>query len=155
MAESDDIQEITAYAGFAQHGVDEKRRLQIPAKWRPSNTKVEMLMTIWRSHTKGTCIRVFPPKQMAQLLKKIEETPSDDPAKPELEWLIGVDSETVSVDRTGRVCLPERMATAAGIGSEAVFVGLVNKFEIWNPERFASQDATYREGDKSYYKRIL
>ncbi|HAV65274.1 MAG TPA: hypothetical protein DCY13_23240 [Verrucomicrobiales bacterium] len=154
MPEPDAIQEITTYMGFARHGVDEKRRLQIPARWRPSNSKIELTMTIWDAHEKGTCVRVFPPKQLRALLDKIENTPSDDPVKAKLEWWIGVNSEAVMVDRTGRVCLPDRMAKAAGIVNEAVFVGLLSKFEIWSPERFESQNTSYSDGGRDFYKRI-
>jgi len=33
--------------------------------------------------------------------------------------------------------LPEEMARAAGISDTAVLVGLLDKFEIWSPERHA------------------
>jgi DNA-binding transcriptional regulator/RsmH inhibitor MraZ len=32
--------------------------------------------------------------------------------------------------------VPEEMARAAGIGDEAMLVGLLDKFEIWSPERY-------------------
>jgi MraZ protein len=42
------------------------------------------------------------------------------------------------VDKNGRFCIPEDMAKAVGIDGEATFVGLVDRFEIWNPERYAA-----------------
>jgi len=41
----------------------------------------------------------------------------------------------VTLDKAGRVCLPEAMAAAAGIKDEAILVGLLDRFEIWNPAR--------------------
>ena len=126
------------YLGFACHGVDDKRRLQIPARWRPDGSEFELTMLIWTAHEAGTCLRVLPPQQMRDLREKITGMPGSDPAKEELLHFIGVNSERVPVDKSGRVCLPERMAQAAGISTEASLVGLINKFEIWSPERYAN-----------------
>ena len=47
-------------------------------------------------------------------------------------------SETVKLDPEGRIVLPERFKAYAGISSEAVFVGLGEKFRIFEPTRFAA-----------------
>ena len=45
-------------------------------------------------------------------------------------------SEILKVDPEGRVILTERLKAFAGIAGEATFVGLGQKFQIWEPERF-------------------
>lgn len=45
-------------------------------------------------------------------------------------------AETLKTDPEGRVMLPERFKLHAGIASEVVFVGLGDKFRIWEPNRF-------------------
>ena len=55
------------YLGFACHGVDDKRRLQIPARWRPDGSEFDLTMLIWTAHEAGTCLRVLPPQQMRDL----------------------------------------------------------------------------------------
>jgi len=40
------------------------------------------------------------------------------------------------LDKAGRICLPDGMAAAAGIKEDAMLVGLLDRFEIWNPERY-------------------
>jgi len=42
----------------------------------------------------------------------------------------------VSLDKSGRICLPDEMARAAAIKGEVVLVGLLDRFEIWNPDRY-------------------
>jgi len=44
----------------------------------------------------------------------------------------------LTLDKAGRICLPEEMARAAGIKEEAMLVGLLDRFEIWNPTRYES-----------------
>lgn len=124
------------YNSSYRHGVDEKRRLQIPAKWRPSEAGVELTLVLWPSAKEGPCLRVLPPAQMAALMRDIDAMPNSDPNKVVLKRFIGSESDQVALDRSGRICLPEGMAKAAGISDEAVLVGLLDRFEIWNPERY-------------------
>jgi len=124
------------YNSLFRHGVDEKRRVQIPAKWRPAESGVEFTLILWPKPQEGPCLRVLPPKEMAQLMSDIDAMPNGDPNKTVLKRFIGSESVQVALDKAGRVCLPEEMAKAAGIKDEAVLVGLLDRFEIWNPDRY-------------------
>jgi len=129
------------YTSFYLHGVDEKRRLQVPAKWRPGES-AEFTLVTWPQSKEGTCLRVLPPKEMAKLMAQLENTANSDPSKVPLKRYIGTESEHVTVDKAGRICLPDRMAKAADITTEAMLVGLLDKFEIWNPARYERVKAT-------------
>lgn len=124
-----------------RHGVDEKRRLQIPAKWRPEEEGVELTVIEWPKHQAGTCLRVLPPHKMDQLMADIDAMPNSDPNKVVLKRVIGSKSEQVALDKSGRICLPEAMARAAGIKDEVLLVGLLDRFEIWNPARYENVEA--------------
>ena len=134
--------EPTYYNSCYRHGVDEKRRVQIPAKWRPEEDGVELTMILWPKHQAGNCLRVLPPLEMAQLMADIDEMPNGDPNKVVLKRFIGSESVQVSLDKAGRICLPDEMAKAAGIKDEVMLVGLLDRFEIWNPTRFETVKAT-------------
>lgn len=124
------------YNSTYRHGVDEKRRVQIPAKWRPTEAEVEFTLVLWPKSKEGPCLRVLPPKQMAALMRDLDAMPNSDPNKVVLKRFIGSKSVQVPLDKAGRICLPEEMANAAGITENAVMVGLLDRFEIWNPERY-------------------
>jgi len=123
------------YNSLYRHGVDEKRRVQVPAKWRPSKPGIEFTLIVWLKSNVGPCLRVLPPAKMAQLMRDIDGMPNGDPNKGVLKRIIGSESIQVAPDAAGRICLPEEMAKAAGITDQAVLVGLLDRFEIWNPER--------------------
>jgi len=128
--------EPTYYNSLYRHGVDEKRRVQIPAKWRPARPGVEFTLILWPKYKEGHCLRVLPPEEMAELMRDLDAMPNGDPNKVVLKRIIGSESVQVALDKSGRICLPEEMAKAAGLGDEAVLVGLLDRFEIWNPERY-------------------
>ena len=118
------------------HGVDEKRRLAVPAKWRPAKSGTELTIVVWPKAKEGPCLRVLPPDKMADLMRDIDAMPSSDPNKGVLKRVIGSKSVQVTLDSVGRICLPEEMAKAAGIKDEAILVGLLDRFEIWSPDRY-------------------
>ena len=118
------------------HGIDEKRRLQIPAKWRPETEGVEFTVIVWPKHQAGTCLRVLPLHKLEHLVAEIEAMPNSDPRKDVLRRVVGGNSEQVTLDKAGRICLPEEMAAAAGLKQEARLVGMFEQFEIWDPARY-------------------
>jgi len=130
--------ELIYYNSLYRHGVDEKRRVQIPAKWRPTQSEV-LTLVLW---PKGTmpeaCLLVLPPKEWEALVQKLKAMPFADPKAEALRRLLGKKSDRVTLDKGGRICLPEAMAKAAAIDKEAVLVGLLDRFEVWNPERYAT-----------------
>jgi len=123
------------------HGVDEKRRLQIPAKWRSDTDGVDFTVIVWPKHQAGTCLRVLPLEKLEKLVAEIEAMPNSDPRKDVLRRVVGCNSEQVTVDKAGRICLPEEMARAAGIKHEALLVGMLEQFEIWEPARYKHVEA--------------
>jgi MraZ protein len=134
-------QQPTYYNSCFRHGVDEKRRVQIPAQWRPENPGTELTVILWPQHKAGACLRVLPPSEMAKMKADIDAMPNNDPNKVVLKRFIGSESVQVPLDKAGRICLPDEMKRAAGITDEAVFVGLIDRFEIWNPERYKNVKA--------------
>lgn len=139
------VSSVNYYNSIYQHGVDEKRRVQVPSKWRPTQPGFEFTVMVWPKHKAGACLRVLPPEEMAKLKKDIDALPNSDPSKVFLKRFIGGSSEQVSLDKGGRVCLPEGMAAAAGITDQAVMVGLLDCFEIWAPQRYEAVKAADAE----------
>ena len=58
--------------------------------------------------------------------------------------LYGV-SEVLKIDRDGRTMLSEELREHAGIKDKVTFVGLGDKFQIWEPARFETHFSQARE----------
>jgi MraZ protein len=140
------------YNSRFQHGVDEKRRVQIPAKWLPHDAGVELTLVLWPNQNVGACVRVLPPGQMARLMQSIVEMPNSDPHKVVLKRIIGSGSAQANVDKTGRICLPDEMAREAGLKGDVMLVGLLDRFEIWNLERYKKVQAADAELAQEAFK---
>jgi MraZ protein len=146
--------ETIFYNSLYRHGVDEKRRLQIPAKWRPE-AEIELTLIIWPKGTQQqACLLVLPPDEWISLVQKLKAMPFSDPKAEALRRLLGTKSDRVPLDKAGRICLPDPMAKAAAIEKEAVLVGLVDRFEIWNPARYDSASMVDEELAPEAFKLI-
>lgn len=99
-------------------------------------------MVVWPKAKEGICLRVLPPEKLADLLRSIQAMPNSDPKKAVLKRFIGSKSEQVLPDKAGRICLPEAMAREAGIADQVILVGVLDCFEIWNPDRYRAVETT-------------
>jgi MraZ protein len=154
MAPPDQFEPIY-YNSLYRHGVDEKRRLQIPAKWRPSTPDTQFTLILWPKGTvREACLLVLPPAEWEGLVQKLKAMPYSDPKAEALRRLIGMKSDRVALDKGGRICLPDGMAKTVGIEKEAVLVGLLDRFEIWNPDRYEAAMAVDQELSVEAFKLI-
>jgi MraZ protein len=81
---------------------------------------------------------VLPPDRWRDMLTKLKTKSLADRRVEALERVIAENATQVELDKVGRIGLPEDLARIAGITNEAEFVGRLDKFEIWNPERIAA-----------------
>src|SRR2546423_269320 len=126
----------TYYTWQYRHKVDDKHRVSVPAQWRPAEPGTVLTLMVWPKSNEGICLRVLPPKKMESMAKDIETMSSEDPRKSVLKRFFGSRSTRVTLDKVGRITIPDEMAKAAGIEQEAILVGVVDAFEIWNPQRY-------------------
>jgi MraZ protein len=131
--------DVQIFNGFFRHGLDDKRRVQIPSKWRPAEPgdNFELTLIIWPAGgVAQACLSVLAPHQMKTLAEKIAAMPAGDPRAAALRRLLGGRSANVSLDKNGRILLPDFAAKAVGIDKEVLLVGAVDRYEIWDPERY-------------------
>ncbi len=107
----------------------------VPSKWRPKSGKIDLFVVLWpwREHQ---FLLVLPPTRLNVLLDKINEMSLSDDDVAAVERVIGGNSAQIKLDKVGRLCLPEELAAEVGLRKEALLVGRLNKFEIWEPGRF-------------------
>jgi MraZ protein len=127
------------YVGTFRHGLDVKNRLTIPAKWRfPGDEGEASYLAL---PNPNSSITVYPPKMVAALEEKIQRV-SMLGDKQELRALTRIfgPAERFGCDRHGRISLPDALRAHAGLakGAEAVLVGTVTVFHIWESARHAA-----------------
>jgi transcriptional regulator MraZ len=125
----------TDYAGHYRHGVDNSRRVMVPARWRPRDPNLVFTLLPWPL-VAPECVLVLPPARWSQLLERLGENSLGDPQAAAVERAIAGNALHQSLDRVGRLFLSDALCQAAGLGREVEMVGRLDKFEIWEPGRY-------------------
>jgi division/cell wall cluster transcriptional repressor MraZ len=124
------------------HGIDDSRRVMLPAKWRPKDPGLVFRVLPWPVNVEE-CLLVLPPERWDVMMQKLKMNRMQDRRVAALERVLGGTSAALTLDKVGRLCLPENLAKAAALEKEAVFVGRLDKFEIWSPARH--KDSTIQD----------
>jgi len=72
--------------------------------------------------------------------------------RDELSVALYGDVATLAIDQDGRIMLPEALRAHAGVSTHVAFVGLGQKFQLWEPARFEARRASAREKVRDHRK---
>mgnify|MGYP000142963892 CR=1 FL=1 len=119
------------FIGEYIYSLDEKKRLSIPAKFRKELGKRAIL-------TRGldNCLVLYPLQEWEKLTKKLESLPlSRSEARGFLRMMLS-GAVDVSFDKLGRILIPEYLKEYAGLEKNVAIIGLSNRIEIWNEQKW-------------------
>ncbi len=121
------------FLGEYSHNVDNKNRLAVPAKFRAELSKGAVI-------TRGLdkCLFLFTKADWQVLVKKIAELPISQAKARSFSRMMLMGAMEVSLDRLGRVLLPEYLKQFAGIKKKVVVGGVYNRIEIWDEDKWSA-----------------
>src|ERR1044072_5899528 len=106
MPETDAI--VPNFHGTFAYGIDDSRRVMVPAKWRPSDAAVLFTLILWPIEQEEYLL-VLPPERWKVMLDKLKTKSLHDRKVAALERTIGSTSAKLTLDKVGRFCLPENL----------------------------------------------
>jgi len=119
------------FIGEYHYSIDDKNRLGIPVKFR-----AELLKGAVVTRGLDTCLFLFPKKEWAKLATKLSEMPISKSKSRTIARLMLAGAMDVSVDKQGRINLPDYLRKYADIGKKVVVAGLYNRMEIWDEKKW-------------------
>lgn len=124
--------------------VDAKGRVSLPSDYRAIVKELSTEIVCYRSLS-APCIEGCLEDSLDKLATEIENsTDFFSETQDNLTNLIFGDAKRFPFDSTGRIVLTEKLLQHARITDSAVFVGKGRKFQIWNPENWAKEEARIR-----------
>ena len=124
--------------------VDAKGRVSLPSDYRAIVKELSTEIVCYRSLS-APCIEGCLEDTLDKLATEIENsTDFFSETQDNLTNLIFGDAKRFPFDSTGRIVLTEKLLQHAGLTDSAVFVGKGRKFQIWNPENWAKEEARIR-----------
>ena len=115
------------FIGEYQHTIDEKGRLAVPVKFRAELSKGAVV-------TRGldNCLFLYPKKDWQELAVKLSKLPISQANTRAFSRLMLAGAMDVSLDKQGRVILPDYLRKYALVKKKAIIAGLYNRLEIWD-----------------------
>ena len=127
---------MNRFVGNYELRLDGKGRVSIPAPFRSVLARDGFDgLYCYPTHDR-TAIDAGGNALLAEIEKLIEQSPSYSEGREELAVALYGTSETLKIDGEGRVVLTDGLKAHAAIKDTVAFVGLGQKFQLWEPERF-------------------
>ncbi|NLJ97157.1 MAG: division/cell wall cluster transcriptional repressor MraZ [Clostridiales bacterium] len=118
------------FMGEYVHTVDAKGRIIIPSKFR-EDLGEEFVIT----QGLDGCLFIYPNSEWQIFVEKLKTLPGTKEAR-QLQRYFMAGAAACQVDKQGRILIPIRLRENAALDKDIVFVGVLNKIEIWNKERW-------------------
>ncbi len=122
------------FSGNYNYSLDEKNRLVVPVKFREilGAEGVDKLYVV-----KGdSYLYVFPFPVFLELYENLKSWDFTQESNQNYVRLLFADALDVVPDKQGRIGLRKEMCEEVGIGHEVTIIGVLNRMEIWSPERW-------------------
>ncbi|MEI9893888.1 MAG: hypothetical protein WDN28_08285 [Chthoniobacter sp.] len=129
--------ETPMFMGEFCHAIDGKNRITIPSEWRPANEATVELFLI--PSTTAHCLTVMPRAALDAIRQKAAALPGAQ--RTAAYRRLGALSRQVSLDKHGRLSLPEEFCQQLKLSGNVTLSGVVETFEIWNTEEWNAAQA--------------
>jgi MraZ protein len=130
--------------------LDAKGRVCIPASFRQVLTAQQTNGVYFCSSFVDPALDGFGQAVMDRTTAHLATLdPFMSPLLDDLASQIVAETSQLPIDENGRVRLPDAMIAAAQLKERVLFVGLVQKFQIWDPDVYAPVKAKRLEGARA------
>jgi len=114
--------------------IDDKGRIKIPNSFRTlleSQYGSELFVT----SVSGEYVRIYPMPVWLEIERRLAEVPSANPSKQRFLDRVNFFGQVATLDKQGRVVLPQLLRESAAMSGEVSVLGLQNHLAVWNQKR--------------------
>jgi MraZ protein len=122
--------------------IDDKGRLKVPNSFRQI-VEAQWGTELFVTSVTGEFVRVYPMGVWVEIERKLAEVPSTHPSKLRFLDRVNFFGQAVSMDRQGRVLVPQLLRESAAMLGEVSVLGLQNHLAVWNLKRL--QDRLFKK----------
>jgi MraZ protein len=114
--------------------VDDKGRLKVPNGFR-ALVEQQYGPELFVTSVTGEYVRVYPMAVWLEIERRLAEVPSANPSKQRFLDRVNFFGQSVTLDKQGRVVLPQLLRESAAMTGEVSVLGLQNHLAVWNQKR--------------------
>jgi transcriptional regulator MraZ len=125
---------VARFFGTYGHSLDSKGRVILPARFRTAFEHGGYL-----TQYRDGCLALWTPEQFEIQMEEVQARAVTGRSDRNMARLWAAGTQDLEVDRQGRMVLPARMREYAGLESDVVVVGVIDRVELWDPARWAEK----------------
>ena len=138
------------FIGEYAYSLDSKGRVNVPAKFRQSLSEDnENTFVITRGV--DPCIWVYPLSHWKEIESNLRSLSSISKIHRTFVRNTARYASPSTYDKQGRITLTPSLIEYADLDKDALIIGMINKMEIWNPNRLDETDQQNMEIDPAAY----
>lgn len=122
------------FMGEFNHSIDAKGRIIIPSKFR-EDLGDKFVITLGLDG----CLFAYPDIEWMSFVEKLKTLPGTKEAR-QLQRYFMAGAAECEIDKQGRILIPAKLRESAKLDKDIVFVGVLNKIEIWSKEHWESNN---------------
>ncbi len=126
------------FTGESSCSIDNKNRLNVPSGIRKHIGPDANDTLVFAPGFEVNTLRLYPQDEWTKFTNRFKQFKANDKQAQEFIRKFVGGAHTVSMDSQGRIMLPSRVLELAQIESEILFIGMVEKLEVWNPQNYAA-----------------
>jgi MraZ protein len=123
---------MSGFLGSYLHQIDEKGRVSLPATFRRGGGEGAMVLVQVHSES----LTLYPAETWSEVEERLRDLLRRQPESRAYVLGVTANASEVVPDKQGRILVPQRLLTGAGLDGSALLVGVIDRVEIWNPDRF-------------------
>ncbi len=137
------------FLGEYDHTIDDKGRLAVPARFRDQLSEGIVV-------TRGfdPCLIGFPRPYWERLAQRVSALPFGQTGAREIQRRLFAGAADLTLDRQGRILIPQNLRDFAGLGEQVIVAGLNEYFEIWAGERWQTVLTTMDSDPDTFAERL-
>ena len=136
---------MQTFVGNIDGRLDEKGRIFVPAIYRRILADSESKRIVMRRDTDNECLMFYPEEVWNEKVEQLRQALDEwDPEDQLILMQFMADAEYMEMDGQGRILLQKKNLETIGAQQDVLFVGMLNRFALWAPEKFAEKFAEKR-----------
>ena len=137
---------MNTFIGNIEARLDGKGRVFIPASYRKILAEMGSAHIVMRRDTDNECVIFYPEHvwhaKVSQLRSALDEWNPEDQM---ILMQFMSEAEMLEMDSQGRVLLQKKNLEMIGAQQDILFVGMLDRFAIWNPTVFNEKQMSQKD----------
>lgn len=135
---------MSSFKGTYSYSVDSKGRINIPAKLRKYvQPEADSTFVITRGYDE--CLYLYPLDEWEKVEREAKQLSSSHEKNRFYQRSLAENATESRLDGQFRIVIPKDLLQFAHIENDVLIIGVLDRIEVWNPEKYRAYVAAQKE----------